>query len=327
MSAINAQTAVASFHADAARGQHGHNMYLFHRDWHQTNRDPTPPTAPNPDWGVDLMFGRNFLQMHHEMVKATDGEAKFFMMHSSLVSWYMQKGYDLPPEWNPLTPIPAGLAYAPDPDVYPQEIRDTIAEAAHQDGTTLQAWLTRTSQNPQFQLPKYFTRDGVSFGESGEPYTGARKLADFKNVNQLGCCMVFPHNTWHGRIGGAMQSTWTAIADPIFYFGVHWNVDRVFDEYKRIQAEWSQHGFDSVALRAAGILPTQKVKIAKKFTKEVLAQRQHDIALSRQLSLPPQAQRKEPRVSPRASKLRSTAKPSSFNAPASSAARRTAGPA
>jgi hypothetical protein len=287
MTAISAQQAVADFHREAAQGHHGHDMYLFHRDWHQTNPDPIPPAAPDPSWGVGLPFGRNFLQMHHEMVKVADGEPKLFMMHPSLVSWYVAKGYDLPPEWDPLTRIPAVLAYAPDPSVYPQEIQDAVAEAASREGKSPQEWLTRDNEDPRFALPKYFTRDGVGDAEEGEPYTGARKLADFKNVNQLGCCLVFPHNAWHGAIGGAMRSTWTAIADPIFYFGVHWQVDKVFDEYKRIQAEWALHGFNPAALRAIGALPTQKVKVPKKFTAEQLARREEDIATSRRLREPP----------------------------------------
>jgi hypothetical protein len=287
MAVITAQQAVAGFHREIAGGHHGHDMYLIHRDWHQTNRDPVPPESPDSNWGVELMFGRNFLQMHHEMVKSADGEPKLFMMHSSLVSWYLMKSYDLPSEWNPLTPIPAVLAYAPDPSVYPQEIHDAIAEAANREGTSLAQWLTRRTENPRFSLPKYFTRDGVGATEEGEPYTGARKLADFKSVNQLGCCLVFPHNAWHGTIGGAMQSTWTAIADPVFYFGVHWQVDKVFDEYKRIQAEWSLHGFNPTALRALGALPTQKAKVPKKFSAAQRARREEDIATSRRLNQPP----------------------------------------
>lgn len=26
------------------------------------------------------------------------------------------------------------------------------------------------------------------------------------NTNQLGCCLVYPHNDWHVAIGGAMGS-------------------------------------------------------------------------------------------------------------------------
>ena len=35
-------------------------------------------------------------------------------------------------------------------------------------------------------------------------------------------------------IGGAMLAFDTAIDDPIFYFGVHWHIDKVFDAYKNL---------------------------------------------------------------------------------------------
>jgi hypothetical protein len=288
MSAIVAQKAVAEYHREIAQSaHHRHDMYLFHRDWHQQNRDPIPPGTPDPDWGADLIFGSNFLQMHHEMVKAADNEPKFHMMHASLVSWYQSKGYELPAEWDPLATIPATLDYDPDPDVYPPEIHDAIAEAAARAGVTPKDWLRRNADRPRFALPKYFTREGVAAGEAGERYTGARKLADFKNVNQLGCCLVFPHNSWHRAIGGAMRSTWTAIADPIFYFGVHWHIEKVFDEYQLIQAERAIRGLDRVALRLSGALPSAKVRAPKKFTDEQLVARERDIALGQELREPP----------------------------------------
>ena len=75
---------------------------------------------------------------------------------------------------------------------------------------------------------------GIGAGEKPEPITRARKLADFKNTNQLGCCIVYPHNSWHVAIGGAMLAFDTAIDDPVFYFGVHWHIDKVFDAYKNL---------------------------------------------------------------------------------------------
>src|SRR5436190_19769778 len=95
MATIQAQRAVAEYHREiGASGHHaGHDMYLFHRDWHAQNPDPVPPLAPDRNWGVNLIFGTNFLEMHHEMVKAADTEPKHHMMHASLVSWYEAKGY------------------------------------------------------------------------------------------------------------------------------------------------------------------------------------------------------------------------------------------
>lgn len=217
-----AQAAVAEYH-DQMLAQHGHDMHEFHADWHRWNRDPRPPSSPTRDWGAEHAFGTDFLQMHHEMIKAEDDEPKFHMHHGSIVSWYHANDYDLPSLWNPLTPIPDELAFDPTPPT-----------RAFGDGSTLD--LRRSTDDPRFSLPRYFSTEGVGPGENGEPLTGARKLADFVNANQLGCCIVYPHNLWHGRIGGAMLTFETALDDPIFYFGVHWHIDLVFDDFKRILA-------------------------------------------------------------------------------------------
>ena len=282
MAASNHQRNVADYHRAMTRvtgHAHGHDMYLFHRDWHARNPDPTPPAAPDRVWGMDQVFGTNFLQMHHEMVKAADDEPKSHMLHASLFSWYAAQRFSLPAEWNPPAPIPPALAYDPDPDAYPAEIRDAVAEAAHQAGVTAEQWLTRDADAPAFVLPKWFTRAGVGPGEASEPYTGARKLADFLNTNQLGCCLVFPHNAWHAAIGGAMRSTWTAIADPVFYFGVHRHVDAVFDEFKIILVERALHRLDPPALARAAV-EAADVPTPAAFTAEQQAARATDIALS-----------------------------------------------
>jgi hypothetical protein len=226
MAKVNIQSAIAEYHQMMT--QMGMDMHTFHANWHQNNRDPQRPAAPDANWGTNLRFGNDFLQMHHEMVKAKDNEQKFFMHHSSIVSWFQSKNYDLPNEWNPLTPIPAELAFNPaDPS------------------------LRRRTNNPQFFLPKYFTVQGIGAGENAEPITGAKKLADFQNLNQLGCCIIYPHNAWHGTIGGAMNFFNTAIDDPIFYFGVHWHIDKVFDVYKNLP-----HFFALEATKEKRVLPT-----------------------------------------------------------------------
>src|SRR4051812_44548401 len=103
LAAMNAQKVIAEYHREMSESGHhgGHNMFIFHRDWHQQNRDPIPPSVRNRNWGMNHVYGTNFLQMHHEMVKATDTERKFHMMHQSLVAWYASKSYDLPGEWDP----------------------------------------------------------------------------------------------------------------------------------------------------------------------------------------------------------------------------------
>lgn len=212
------QQRVNEYHEEIAR--HGHDMHIFHATWHQQNQDPNIPSRPDRNWGVNNTFGQKFLQMHHEMVKAGDDEPKTFMRHKSIASWYQSKNYDLPAPWNPASPIPDELNHFPKPDT------------TFVNGQSVS--LKRTTNTPAFQLPKWFTVSGVSDGERGEPLTGARKLADFINLNQLGNCIVFPHNVWHGTIGGSMSFFDTAINDPIFYFGVHWHIENVFDAYLNI---------------------------------------------------------------------------------------------
>ncbi|MFZ4702915.1 MAG: tyrosinase family protein, partial [Candidatus Methylumidiphilus sp.] len=88
---------------------------------------------------------------------------------------------------------------------------------------------------------------------------------------------------WHGTIGGAMSSTLTAIADPIFYFGVHWHIDRIFDEYKTIQHQLNIHALDRDRLLDLQVLGTEIPEIPSEFTDEqrvlIEKQREQSIAL------------------------------------------------
>jgi hypothetical protein len=261
------QVLVEQYHADI-EAHHGHNMHLMHRDWHSNNRDPSLPERQDPNWGLDFDVGTDFLQMHHEMVKASANEQKFQMHHASVAEWYSSQNVDLPLSWNPMEVIPDELGYEPDPQVFPDEIRTAIAQSANQEGQSLEQFLERRTDNPDFELPAYFTIKGVSSDDEADPLTGARKLADFKNTNQLGCCLIFPHNEWHGRIGGAMSSTWTAIADPIFYWGVHWFIDRIYDEYKILQKQREIRTFDTRVLQDINALESRVKRPSKAFTGE-----------------------------------------------------------
>lgn len=264
------QENIAHYHTEMSnQGHHdGHNMYLFHANWHRQNPDPPLPGRPNRNWGTNLSFGTRFLQMHHEMVKAALSEPHEFMQHDSLVAWYQQKELSLPQEWNPLDTIPDELSYEPDFSVFPPLIQQSIQREARRRGITVRQLLTRRTNAPRFTLPKYFSREGVAPNEPGERITGARKLADFRNTNQLGCCIVYEHNRWHGAIGGAMASFSTAIADPIFYFGVHWHVDRVFDEYKALQSERSDRSLNRERLFEMNALESEDIQLPAEFTSE-----------------------------------------------------------
>lgn len=228
------QILVENYHSEIG---HHHNMHIMHRNWHAENRDPEFPGALNPNWGVDNKYGSDFLQMHHEMLNAKKSDPKYHMMHDSISTWYQENNEIIPLDWKPNELIPENLGYDPDDSIYPEEIRNALINAAENQGVSVKQILTRRTNTPSFQLPKYFTIEGVTKKEDADPLTGAFKLADFKNTNQLGCSLVFPHNQWHGAIGGAMNSTWTAIADPIFYWGVHRYVDIVYQEYLMIQEQ------------------------------------------------------------------------------------------
>ena len=264
------QQNVARYHS--AMSQHsdhgGHDMYVFHRDWHDQNRDPRPPERPDRNWGMNLVFGANFLQMHHEMVKATSAEPRQHMMHESIAGWYRSQNLALPAPWDPTQPSPNELKYDPDPHVFPNEILQVVQHWAQVDGVSTEQFLARRTENPAFVLPRYFAIQGVGADEPGEPITGARKLADFRNPNQLGCCLVFPHNQWHGLIGGAMGTTWTAIADPIFYFGVHWQIDQIYDDYRMLRIERDIRTLDSSTLQKADALESEGIEVPEDFTPE-----------------------------------------------------------
>ncbi len=274
------QQKVTEYHASISQEENHdgnihsyHNMYLFHRDWHNNNPSPTNPRPyrPRRNWGVDKDFGTKFLQMHHEMLRAKDNEPKYHMKHDSIVSWYQKQGYGLPNEWNPMDAIPEELGYKPDLSVFPQEIQNFVSKWALNSNQTPKEYLTRKTNSPQFTLPKYFTRKGISDGEKPEPITGARKLADFINTNQLGCCLVYPHDKWHvHKIGGAMALFETSIADPIFYFGVHWQIDLIYEEYRSM-------------LPITDDDKSKDIKLPKEFTPEQIQMLEEAIKIDQQL--------------------------------------------
>lgn len=260
------QMHIEDYHRAVLDRHPGHNMYVMHRDWHRDNRDPALPDSLDRNWGTNLVFGSNFLQMHHEMVKATPGEPHLHMMHDSVAQWYSSEGHDLPPLWNPLAEIPEDLSYEPDHSIFPHEIRLALEKSARSSGVRVSTLLKRRTNWPAFEMPKYFTVQGVDNPQDADPLTAAMKLSDYSNANQLGCALVFPHNAWHVAIGGAMSSTWTAIADPIFYLGVHWFVDRIFDAYKLIEAERSIRALDAEMLRERGFATSKEQRVPRDHT-------------------------------------------------------------
>ena len=281
------QLLVEQYHAAISHGHDEHNMHIIHRDWHSANRNPPEPIGDiDPEWGTDLEFGYHFLQMHHEMVKASDTEEHHYMRHASIAQWYADAGHELPAEWSPLEAIPTELGYDPDPMAFPDAIRLPLTEFAQSQGITVEQFLTRSTNTPDFTLPEYFTLEGVTDPAEADPFTGAMKLGDFKNANQLGSSLVFPHDQWHGSIGGAMGSTWTAIADPIFYFGVHWHIDRVYDRFKVIETQRNLFRLDGVMRRAMRVEPSVEAHRRRARSPQQVTQMRSLIEASRKFHSP-----------------------------------------
>jgi hypothetical protein len=72
------QQRVAEFHAEvsAHAGHGGHDMYPFHRDWHQANPDPrdqlpAPGSPVDPQWGAKIAC-----QRHRFFAPAAPGVAR-----------------------------------------------------------------------------------------------------------------------------------------------------------------------------------------------------------------------------------------------------------
>jgi hypothetical protein len=238
VAAIPGQQAVRKYHHDM-RAMH-HDIFSMHAQWHADNPPPAYPAdyplAPDASWGTDKPFGEAFLMMHHEMLyhpMEPDGQA---MSPPGFFTWYEAQEYDYPDPWpwDPSTPIPAAMAFAPElnKDLPPLPVPEMLA-VLHQ----IQQGSNPLLRNPDtpFQLGRYFTAAGAGEGEPVEPCTGFRKLAEFKNLNQLGCCLARPHFEWHQTIGGVMTRFDWAPADPIFYFGVHWHIEQVYQEYRQLQ--------------------------------------------------------------------------------------------
>lgn len=106
------QVNIDNYHNTIKNLHHGHDMHIMHRDWHEKNVNPNLdkfPEMQDPNWSVNEEFGSNFLQMHHEMIKARPTESHKHMEHASIAEWYSEQGLSLPSLWNPLNVIPKEL--------------------------------------------------------------------------------------------------------------------------------------------------------------------------------------------------------------------------
>jgi hypothetical protein len=136
-------------------------------------------------------YGERFLSMHGHMLMAFD-------------EWRGAHGFEPVPAWDPATRIPADA---------PHRRRDSDEPAKITHNCVTPAW---------------FTLEG---GDAPDPHSGAKRLADFQSLDQLGRSINAPgapawHTTVHNAIGGDMGDNSTAPLDPVFWM-YHRTVDDV----------------------------------------------------------------------------------------------------
>ena len=156
-------------------------------------------------------YGADFLAMHGHMLMAFD-------------EWRSEHGYQQVPAWDPATPIP--------PDA-PHARRSTNDPA---EGC------------PNCATPTWFTLQGA---DAVDPHSGARRLADFQSLDQLGRSVDAPgapawHTTVHNAIGGDMGDNSTAPLDPVFWM-YHRSIDDVFRNWLELKGEAYPAGSHAMA--------------------------------------------------------------------------------
>lgn len=199
------------------------DMYSFHSDWHirncgPSNRAPNKYTDDLAYTGPEWSFGTQFLVMHHRMLEG-------------IKQWYTVRGLALPPiapdGWPADGSIPRALDYIPTMENVPGRYADNFSECG---------WKRQDESPNNLLLPSYFRPNtGAGNHSEEELNTGFTELNQFKNTNQLGCCLSFLHGIWHEQtIGGIAKDFGLSIVDPVFYFGIHALIDRVFLDWLNI---------------------------------------------------------------------------------------------
>lgn len=207
----------------------GCDLRMDHWQWHHENQTPQFESRVRvPEWGADNDYGTRFLEMHRMMLYAEEGhcghDTGHHMPYAGMFPWFRDKGYALPPFWDGKTAPPEELAYTPPVESAP-------------DPSGMNFPLARNPVYPPryackgFPLPACFTPGGASDQSEMEGCTGIMRLGDFRNVNQLGCCIGLYHDSWHAAIGGPMMSRYFSTDDPVFYFGVHYTIDNIYADY------------------------------------------------------------------------------------------------
>ena len=228
-------------------------MFEAHADWHLQNQLhyvpglQYPSDHPDPDWCSDIALGASFLRMHRSMSNAIN-------------AWYASYRYPLPATWDLSAAIPVELDYQPDqPDFldFPDQLLGTQPRVWAQNTWKCNSSILMRNNYPACSLPMYFTGPGIDNDKDrGELRTGARRLADFKSIEQLGCCLLFMHAQWHQFVGGVAQFLDVSILDPLFYFGIHRHIEKIFESYEAILAARKDFPNDQVELKRAFAIPS-----------------------------------------------------------------------
>lgn len=160
-------------------------------------------------------YGDAFVLMHRHMVGMLD-------------AWRRAEGLEETPPWDPATPIPAALAYAPP------------------DGCQ-----RRASEDPAVPLPGWLSLEG---GSEPSHFYGYTRLCEVPDLNRLGketdwvsmqpVVVIEPsaalqrarpgayHSQVHAGVGGDMDRPWWSMRDPVFW-GWHKYLDTRFQLWER----------------------------------------------------------------------------------------------
>jgi len=176
---------------------HGGRVREEHRKWHADN-----------DFSKKAYDGQRFYEFHRRYLK-------------NFEAWRSEFGYPATlPAWDPTTKFPAA-----------------------ENGYTV-THKERTKDQTTLKKPSYFTAKGIEKGELPRPGSqpackdgGEKKLADFKDVKELGCAITSTwHNSVHGTVGKDMGRTSLAPKDPLFWRW-HRYINDIFEEYKTLKGK------------------------------------------------------------------------------------------
>ncbi len=153
------------------------DLMFQHARWHGEHGRFLEPVFT---WSDSDPYGLEFLEYHRDLI-LTYGDWRLLNGHPALVAW------------DPMTPIPASLAYPVD---LPCRARE--------------------SEDPKIALPTYLT---VAGGTNGSPFWGYAALCEIPDANRLGKTIEgsWYHADVHLTIGGDMADAGLTLRDPVFW--------------------------------------------------------------------------------------------------------------